>query len=60
MAKKKANKNRSARQRAQLRKELKKREEQRLAETDKELKSILGCLIVAFALLATVLIFAHA
>ena len=55
MAKQKANKNRSARERAQIRKELAKRKEQRIAETDKELKSILLCLVIASALLAAVL-----
>ena len=55
MAKKKANKNRSTREKARWKEELARREEKKVIETDRELKSILVCLAIASALLATVL-----
>ena len=58
MAKKSARKNRSARERMQQEYLAKKRKEYIDAELTKELKFILGCLVVASVLLAVVLIFA--
>ena len=61
MAKKKVNKNRSARERVRWQEEKLRREwEKRNAELNEELRLIFGCLVVAFALLAAVLIFAPA
>lgn len=54
MAKKKANKNRSARERARWKRELARREERKAAETDQELRLIIGCLAVASIMLAVI------
>jgi Fe-S oxidoreductase len=58
MAKKSIRKNRSVRKQMQMREEWAKRKEKADAETDKELKLILGCLAAATAMLVTILFFA--
>ena len=55
MAKKKANKNRSVRERVRWQEEMARREEKRALE---ENKTLLGCLAIASVLLAVILIFA--